>query len=196
MRITIGHVLMTVIVGGAVAYGVAKPDVGDWFQSRVQGVRDMVSSYVGFMKSGDLKTPAVPPDEVPVEPEPVEVPPNEPVAPAPVAVVTPEPAAPPAPAVKSKPKKARKKSPPKKKPAARSAAKKPAVETPAPAASPAANAPAQDLIGAYVSIKLNTGRSVKGILEERTAAAYVVQLPGLGTFVYPVENVESVSLAE
>ncbi|MCB4757436.1 MAG: hypothetical protein LHV69_10480 [Elusimicrobia bacterium] len=84
-----------------------------------------------------------------------------------------------------------------------------AAEPPAPSqpAAPAPSAPAasskpkkaagyDSLIGTYVSLELKNGRSVKGVLEEVTPTTYKVQLPGLGSFPYPVENVKEIKPAE
>jgi len=72
-----------------------------------------------------------------------------------------------------------------------------AVETPAPPKPAASTKGAYgNLVGKYVSLELKTGRSVKGILEDVSPTVYKVQLPGLGSFTYPVENVKDIKPAE
>jgi len=67
----------------------------------------------------------------------------------------------------------------------------------APAAAPAAsNAGYERFVGAYVSLKLNSGNEVKGILKEITPTDYKVELPGLGDFPYQHSKVKSIELAK
>ncbi|MBV9080444.1 MAG: hypothetical protein JO102_04920, partial [Elusimicrobia bacterium] len=49
------------------------------------------------------------------------------------------------------------------------------------------------LVGYYVSLKLKNGREIKGALVEKTATAYRVELPGMGTMDYAVDDVVSVT---
>jgi hypothetical protein len=85
-------------------------------------------------------------------------------------------------------------------PVAAPSASGPSGEPPAPAPSqapPTAPAGASDITpGGYVALELKSGREVKGILEEQTTAYYKLQIPGLGSFEYPAENVSKVKPAE
>ena len=53
-----------------------------------------------------------------------------------------------------------------------------------------------DWIGKNVSVQLNTGREVKGVLVEHTADGYRIELPGMGTFTYASKDVVSIKLAQ
>jgi hypothetical protein len=52
------------------------------------------------------------------------------------------------------------------------------------------------LVGSEVVLTLNTGREVRGVLQGQDAIAYKVELPGLGAFTYPIQNVKSIRTAE
>ncbi len=52
------------------------------------------------------------------------------------------------------------------------------------------------LLGSYVSLKLNSGRDVKGILKSRDEHEYIIELPGMGPFKYPASNVTAVTPVE
>jgi hypothetical protein len=52
------------------------------------------------------------------------------------------------------------------------------------------------LIGKDVILTLNTGREVRGVLQEQDSIAYKVELPGLGVFTYPLQNVKSLRPAQ
>jgi hypothetical protein len=47
-----------------------------------------------------------------------------------------------------------------------------------------------------VSLKLKSGREVKGILEEKTNRIYKIQLPGMGPFQYPAADVVEMKAVE
>jgi hypothetical protein len=52
------------------------------------------------------------------------------------------------------------------------------------------------LIGTMVALTLSSGREVRGVLEERSATAYKIQLPGMGPFTYDAANVKSIRAAK
>jgi len=200
MRITIGHLLILSALGG-IAY-VNLPESIDihMVKSKLGGVKSEFKSLLNLFKSGEAEqenfkngkteTPAAIP--IPTVPPPKAVPP-----------AAPKPAK-----VKSAPKRARKKAvkksvrkKSKKKVAKRKAKRKPkkVAKAPAPKKSAAQSAREEiikELIGNYVSLQLTTGRQVKGILKEKTADHYKIELPGMGPFVYPVKDVRNVKLAE
>jgi hypothetical protein len=73
-------------------------------------------------------------------------------------------------------------------------AAKPAVK---PAASPAKAADSTDpLIGHYVSMKLKSGREVKGVLQARTAQSVTLEIPGMGPFQYQTSNIDGIGAAQ
>ena len=55
---------------------------------------------------------------------------------------------------------------------------------------------ADSLVGSYVNVQLTSGNSVQGVLQGKTKTAYKVELPGLGTFEYPIERVKKISRAQ
>ena len=210
MRITVGQLL---IVGGLGAWGALGPLKN--LELDNAGIQHLVESGIRRVENlSDLFRSGAadqrPPASVSTVPVPVPEPVSQPIAAdsaLPVEAAPPVPAAEPVPAApapavaKPAPKRAatrssrrrttrrarntrsaRTRATPPAKPAA-------AVAAPSPASTPAASSGAGKLVGTFVSLKLKTGREVRGILEERTAAVYKIQLPGLGTFDYPAENV-------
>jgi hypothetical protein len=73
------------------------------------------------------------------------------------------------------------------------AAKTPAVRKTRAAAKTVVKDP---LVGTYVSMTLKTGNVVKGILMEKSATNYKLELPGMGAFDYPATTVKAVTSAE
>lgn len=61
---------------------------------------------------------------------------------------------------------------------------------------PAAASAANGLVGSYVSLKLKSGREVKGILDSQTTDVYRIQLPGMGPFEYAASDVVDVKAIE
>ncbi len=76
----------------------------------------------------------------------------------------------------------------------RSAAPAAAVQSPKTSSKSAASG--DKLVGSYVSVMLKSGREVKGIYQGKTANQYTIELPGMGPFQYPIENVTSIKPAE
>jgi hypothetical protein len=72
---------------------------------------------------------------------------------------------------------------------------KAAANAAAPAAKPAAGGD-DALIGRYVSVKLKSGRDVKGVLRERTKQGLTLEIPGMGPFQYQNSNIDGVKAAE
>lgn len=203
MRITVGGLLLVVGAGavGAVAFlpsGVAPVQVEQF----VSAAREKLNTSLGLFRSASNEsvsdvplvssTTVSPAVEAPVAEAPLVA--AAPVIP--VAVVPEQPAvvAAPAPAAKkarAKRRTARKKTVAKKKTAVKPAAK----AAPAPSAKPAPKA-GGSLIGTDVVLTLTTGREVRGVLQEQDSIAYKVELPGLGAFTYPVQNVKTIRSAE
>lgn len=52
------------------------------------------------------------------------------------------------------------------------------------------------LMGHYVSVKLKTGREVKGVLREKTAQGITLEIPGMGPFQYPNTNIDGLKSAD
>lgn len=80
------------------------------------------------------------------------------------------------------------------KPTPVAAAKRPAAKKAATKKAPAKGIDA--LMGTYVAVTLKTGNVVKGILLEKTATNYKIELPGMGGFDYPVDSVKGIAAAE
>jgi hypothetical protein len=211
MRITVGGVLLVLGVGSAGAWYVMSPGAPSNVSSTgssgggiIQGLQEKINTSLGLFQSASstatpeplqasAQTPApeATPETLPESAAPVEVP-------SPVAVV--EEAPKPAPVVRKRRTRA-----PRVKKAVRKSSRKaaaPVVAAKAPAAAAPAQAPAKpaakkgSLVGSYVVLTLATGREVKGILQEQTPASYKVELPGLGAFTYPAQNVKDVRAAE
>lgn len=204
MKITVGHVL---IVGAVVGFFGLKP------LSKLEPSRyisklekfnlpiDSLKKYLPFQK--DLTVTPSPLSRVVVEPPPTPVK-TEPVRAEAEPVVeketAPEPVvakAAPANNVRAPRKRTRRRG--RRAPAATTqaqaapAAKK---EVKKVASAKKAAPPADKLLGTYVALTLKTGREVKGIYQEKTATHYVIELPGMGPFEYPVENVQGIKAAE
>lgn len=204
MRITVGGVLLVVGAGAVVALGPAHNMDFSFVHHQVEAAQKSIESLMGLFKKteSDSTIPvAVIPAEEPVA-EVVAKPPEK-VEVAPVAEVVPVvPVVPHAERVAAAIKRHR----PKKRPSKRqgnvltNAADKAAVAV--VAAKPEAkvhgktNTVSDPLMGTYVALKLKTGREVKGVLRGKTATQYTLELPGMGPFQYPAENVISVAPAE
>lgn len=211
MRITVGGVLIItgIAVGGALAFNSVNLTSFERMTESVQKFREKILTTLGF---GDSVDPA-PVAPVKVEtPKPLESPPSPPPLPEPAQSPTPQTAViqQPAPTVAVS-KKTRKRKARRKKPAPKKKVQKAAPAKAAPAASestspvtptetappkPAKKTTGKNLTGSYVALTLKTGREVKGILQEQNASSYIVELPGLGVFTYPAENVTNVAPAE
>jgi hypothetical protein len=201
MRITIGGVLLFV-GAGAVATVAFLPSgtAPAGLENAIVSIREKVNTSLGLFRSASVESPngslplATPVQDVPVP---------EPVATIPVAVL-PVPAVTPVaevevktPIKKSTARRSRRRKPVKKKVVAE---KHLSLGKPAVAAQPAAAKPAAktggSLIGSDVVLTLTTGRDVRGVLQEQDAIAYKVELPGLGIFTYPIQNVKTIRAAE
>lgn len=190
LRITIGHVLMVGGLGGYLAMGPLQEwNLPDW-QEKIHSATAGITSMMDLFKSG--ATPAPVAKSIPAIEEnlpPLEsVPPaeSEPAAAAPPATQVPVMEAEP---VEVKPViKAPGSNP---KPARRRRAK-PVLKKQIPAKA-ATNDP---LMGSYVSLTLKSGREVKGILQERTASLYKIELPGMGPFTYNADTVVKIQPAQ
>lgn len=187
MRITIGHVLIIGGVAGLLILGpFSKINFSKAF-SKLEKINlpDSIKNYVPFQNQ--KKNGATAPLTQVLEPAPV-----VPAAPPPVVETppTPEPVIEkPAPVKAVKTRKRRRKSK-----AAVPAVKAAPVAKAAPAKKNAAGG--DELIGTYVAVSLKTGREVKGIYQSKTATHYVIELPGMGPFEYPIENVSTIKPAE
>lgn len=210
MKIRVGHLLLLLVVGG-VAFA-RLPDFGT-IKRRIAGISSDLSSLGALFQSGETEisgtkeTPkpdlpeALPSERLPADGEQTAAAPpraasadvSQPDPPQPKAVAAKKP---PAKKVGKRPARrraARAKTVNRKKSAAarKKAAAKPAIQKPAVKSDPVA-----DLIGTYVALELATGRDVKGILQAKTATHYVVELPGMGPFRYPLSNVRGVKAAD
>lgn len=215
MRVTIGHVLILGAFGAGVAFsGPIKSLNLEWATSKAHSVKDGLGSIVSVIRPKSQAVPEAPP--APQQPYTSDLPvreampvPESPLAPstsaatanaaAPAAVVAP--AAPPASVVKG----TAVKKPLRKKRVARkrarsakkvTAAKKPAASSAARASAKKGSGNVDRLVGTYVALKLKNGNEVKGILESKSASAYLIQLPGLGPFEYSFDSVIDVRPAE
>ena len=223
MKITVGQILLVAGVGTYVLLGPtgALRKAGP----ALDGVREFAAEKVPFMeglkkKKPKAKKPALPTLEVSPEIAAAarmevedKMPAAEDAAPAPNAdfaevPLTPVPAAAtnnapvaeaapkrePARSVAETPKAAPKASRRRRKPTSPAVAAAPAPRK--AAKKPAAEKSKDALVGTYVALTLKTGNVVKGVLLERTAASYKVELPGMGGFDYPADSVKSVAAAE
>lgn len=203
MRITVGGVLLFA-GAGAVAAVVFLPNSNTYIQS----IREKVNTSLGLFRSASSSSTTAESPLIPEPAEPQAPPPPIPVAEPPQAVIptAPVPVEPvveePKPEVKKKTRTRRR---PKKKPTSakatvgKAATKKTAPAKTAAAAAPAAPAPKKSggsLVGSEVILTLNTGRDVRGILQSQDAVGYKVELPGLGVFTYPLQNVKSIRASE
>ncbi len=174
MRITVGHVLILAGLGGAAwwhfsSQGFDKPNLLDKYSS----VTSSVGSLMDLFKSGAQPTPAIINELKPMVP--IETPKSEPppVVPVPDEVkpeIIKEPVV--APSLKKD------------------------VATPKRLKKKKARIQRDPLLGSLVTLTLNSGREVKGILEERTATAYKIQLPGMGPFTYEASKVTAIKPAK
>lgn len=176
----------------------------DSLMSPVEGIKNSVKWAMDFVKLPGSDSLELVPTPIPVETNAVAVrsePSPEMVAEAPVTVAPITPAPPPAaleepvkPVAPVKPRRRRRRV--RKAPVAAAKAA-PASLAPVKKAAVKSDAALTDgLIGTYVSLKLKTGRDVKGVLQARTANEYTVEIPGMGPFKYPASNVLSVGPAE
>ncbi len=201
MRITVGGLLLVVGAGavGALAFlpsGIAPIQVDQYLAA----AREKVNTSLGLFRSASTESAA----DVPlissatvspaVEAPLAETPPAAPVIPVAAVPEKPVVVAAPAPAVKKA--RAKRRSTRKKTAVKKTAAAKPAAKAaPAPVAK-AAPKTGGSLVGQDVVLTLTSGREVRGVLQEQDSIAYKVELPGLGAFTYPVQNVKSVRAAE
>lgn len=219
MRITVGGLLVFAVVGGAIGYGLTLTST-DWFKDKKESANREIKSLSNLFRSGEAETKK--PDVPITRSEPVRG--EKPIKPvarptASKAAATPSvskavPTASKKTAVKKQaPKKvARKKVRSKKKKSRKVASKRKrttskkkiskTAKTPkkAPAVAkkkaPSVGDQGARLVGSYVEMELTTGRTVKGILEEKSATHYTLQLPGMGPFKYPVKNVKRIAAAQ
>lgn len=196
MRITIGHILILASVGGVVALNFSKrPDMA-MLEDKYTSVISNVGSLMDLFKSGAGASPAIPVPTPAVETKPAEsenvldlskstdaVP--EPVKPAPVAPATPT----------IRPVEATKtivEPDPLHKGSFRTRKTRKITKGRVKKTTVAAATSKDPLIGSYVTLTLDSGREVKGILEERTATFYKIELPGMGPFTYQANKVISI----
>lgn len=218
MKITVGHLL---IVAGVATYAVVGP-LGKTLQPQINAARTFAADKLPYMEFLRPESPsavesplvpvkAVPPPSVPAVPgasAPAamdlsanvadKLPPEETAGTAPA--VSNVPPAPEASATESSPVS----EPPKERPAPRRRRRHRVVKPAAATSSEAEAKPAaakhtgkkDPLVGTYVALTLNTGNVVKGVLVERTATNYKVELPGMGPFDYPASTVKNIGPAE
>jgi hypothetical protein len=187
MRITVGHILILAGLGGAGYWYVSKQDLGSPnFTDGYSSVTDSLGSLINLFKSGAQPTP-----EIATEKKPDDVPPETPKVeeklPA-LETALPEPTTPPpaqavpieekskAPLATATTKKMKTKS--------RRSGKKRAV------------APKDPLLGNLVTLTLASGRDIKGVLIERTATSYKIEMPGMGPFTYDAAKVVAIKPAK
>lgn len=193
--ITIGHILVFLILGAVIFFGLSssiyKGELAEMWSKWKSQAQELIETYTLGRDEEEKKPPAEainPTQEVVTAPSPVAeaapVPQQVPAT-APPLRTEPVPGVQPAPG-------------PKEMKRVRTSQKRKQVRRGPRKKAPAAKAKSADdkLIGTYVALELATGREVKGILEEKTATHYKVELPGVGSFIYPLENVKSVKPAE
>lgn len=187
MRITVGHVLILTGLGGAGWMYISSHKMdSSGLLEKYSSVSSSVDSLMDLFKSGAQPTPTLN-AETKTDPVP-EIPVVEDKLPALEAAANAETI------------------PPVQNPVANTQEVKPAViETPvlvkkiAKGRRPKRNRAktAKDpLLGNMVALTLSSGREVRGILEERTAASYKIQLPGMGPFTYDAANVKAIKAAK
>lgn len=220
MKITVGGLLLTAGLGAGILAGPLKvfdnPLLKDqaesisgtvgWMKNLVKGAwgggEPVVQESVPVTSTPlavEATSPIVATEAAPVEPAKVDV------TPLPPPIVEAAPAAEPVKAVPVKTKRVRgARRVRTKKVKVRRAAKSGAKVVPS-AAAPVAASPAvaneapaagNSLIGTYVVLQLKSGREVKGVLQAKTPTHYKMELPGMGPFEYPVENVTAIAAAE
>lgn len=195
MRITVGGVLLFSGAAAFVAVGPFKLLEPSQVLDQIDGVKKSAEWVMGYFRAPAPELKPLRVEEVPAPPPAVPAP-VEPTAPAvnppepPPAAVEPVPEAVVAPVKKKRSRRRRARKTP-------VAAKAPAPAAAAQPAAPQKSAGAQDkLMGTYVALKLKTGREVKGILQGKTEKEYTVEIPGMGPFQYPVDNVTGIGPAE
>jgi hypothetical protein len=219
VRITIGHLLILFLLGGGATVGVvnsSKSGLGGKFDAGIAAVK-------GLFKSGEVeeKIPAqaLPADSPLISTAPEAAPKPASDDSANVVPATPETEDPrtkipdgaltidetigdpePEPEAAVVEKKAETPPTPKKVRRKKVAAPKAAAAAPTAQAAPrkkrAAKVSADSLIGTYVTLTLKSGREVKGVLENKTPTAYMIQLPGMGPFEYKASDVAGVKAVE
>ena len=211
MRITVGGVLLVVGAGAFVALGPVPRMDSSFVNHQVESIRKSLEDLRGLFKKGsaDEASPVpVEKESLPVvekPPEPLSVPvvesqPPEKVEEAVVPVVVPE--VPHSERVAAAIKRHRPRNRPSKRQGGvlTNAADKAAVGVvavkPSAIVKETENMGSDPLMGSYVALKLKTGREVKGVLRGKTAKLYTLELPGMGPFQYPAENVVGVTPAE
>lgn len=207
MRITVGGVLL---FSGAAAFVVmgpfnlVKPDL---IKNQIEGLKGSYEFIMGYFnppKSLSLDSPEPSDPLVPVENNTVDSQPSVEVVPAvesavSPAEVTPSVTAPAAPLVAPVPVTT---APVVKNSRVRRRRTKRAKAIPAasvvatPVGAKKSVGVKDKLVGTYVALKLKSGRDVKGIYQAKTATQYTIEIPGMGPFQYPVENVVSVTAVE
>lgn len=210
MKITVGQVLLVV---GAGTYAVLGPlGLSRKAGPALEQARNFAADNLPYLESLRVgKPPASPPSTV-ADPPPVKeaavldrLPEAErqaspagqfaevPLTPVPPVEAAPQVAAPAKKSV-SKPKAAAPKPVVRRRRTRTTSAAAASKRAPAPKA---ARKPAADaLVGTYVALKLKSGNVVKGILLERSATNYKVELPGLGGFDYAANTVAGIAAAE
>ena len=198
MRITIGGILL---VGGIAAVAVVmgpSSNPADLLKQAVDGVTSLVKSVSGpavipipssVSSSNASATPVVSAPSVSTATTP-----SPPVAAVAVVenVAAPESAPAQAQAVPEKHTRHRHRRARRSKTAVAKSAK-----TVAPSENAAKPASSSDpLIGRYVSVKLKSGREVKGILQAKTPQGISLEIPGMGPFQYPSSNIDGIKSSE
>ncbi|MFN0117719.1 MAG: hypothetical protein ACKVQC_05420 [Elusimicrobiota bacterium] len=202
MRITIGHLLLVGVVGAGLALGPLRGGSGEK-KSFFSDLRQSVSDWMGFFKSSDSAVVPLTSLNTIVEEKDVVLPlviadpaveTEVVIASSTVQEVKVE-EAPLVTSVSAKVKRKRKR----KKVVAQSDS---SVFVNAPASKPVTKSKRKrqeavsPYLGTMVNLELKGGRVVPGILLEKTATSYKVELPGLGPFEYPISNVVSIKPAQ
>ncbi|MCG3205237.1 MAG: hypothetical protein KCHDKBKB_01956 [Elusimicrobia bacterium] len=204
MRITIGGLLLFSGAAGFVLLGPLKFLDPSSFKNQLEGLTsttEWVVERIKALQSGDaLEKSSAEADKTDIPPVPAEnnsvaaevpaqaPPPVTDTVPAPVTAVQPKPQA--TPAVVTPKKSAVRKRRVKKK------AVSPAAKTAPVTAPPKVVNNKDGLIGTYVALKLKSGREVKGIMQARSASQITIEIPGMGPFQYPAENVVTITPVE
>lgn len=186
MRITVGHILILAGVGGAAWMQLSSQKMDtSGLLDKYSSVTSSVGSLMDLFKSGAQPTPLL---ETETKPDvAADAPVVEDKLPALEQPAIPDSSAP----VES--------------PSAAVPDLKPAVvEAPVPAKKTVkrrakksrAKVAKDPLLGTMVALTLSSGREVRGILEERSATSYKIQLPGMGPFTYDAANVKAIKPAK
>ena len=200
VRITVGHILILGVLGAGGFYFASQNS--HWVQNTTDGLKEEVQSLKGLFISGEEEKKK---DILPPEPEKEKQPQvSTTTTPAIVASTVPfwaqtKPEPKPAKIKPAQNKPSVKKAKKKKKTVRRKKSKKKRVvrktkKTPVRKSKKKKN-PAQELVGTYVTLELNTGRQVKGILKSVTTDLYNLEMPGMGPLPYLKKDVKNIRAA-